>query len=248
MFTREQFKELPMEDKLKVMELKAKFHKKKAAAMASMERIPKNGYNSHNNYYFAQESDVKDKIRPIMDDHGLSYSLDLISSEKGQPYKRGNGMWTDIKIEMYFEIIDTETGYFETFMQVGEASDNADKGIYKAYSNTIKYGLMNYFLIPTGDDVENVSPPDAAGSKPQNKNNGGQANKNNGSAPPISKRILNTEEELMEAAGVTKDEVRKKLRETFGKLPMYKEMDEQAAKPVLDKLNEWIKSYEIPIG
>jgi hypothetical protein len=255
MFTREQFLELTFEQKKEILDLRAKFHAKKAKATAEIKRIKKNGYNSFHNYAYATESDVKDEIRAILLENNLSITNDLVNRvETTVNTKNGQATKTDVK--MLFAITDTETGYFEEYTHDGVTIDNSDKGIYKAYSNTIKYFLMDTFLIPTGDDAEKDA-PELAG-QPQgnpNKNNGGsnrggQAGPQNGQASgkPTWRKIMDAEDELVRVAGTVKTEIRNQIKDRFGNVPKYKDLDEQKAEAILKKLNEWIESYKNPQG
>jgi hypothetical protein len=257
MFTREQFAELPFEQKKEVLELRAKFHKKKAKATAEMKRIPKNGFNSQHNYYYARESDVKDMIREILNENNLSISTDLLKQTEGEPRPTKNGgMMTKTNVKMEFIITDAETGYFEAYIHDGSAMDTGDKGIYKAYSNTIKYFLMDQFLIPTGDDVEKESPEPTAPPQQQgrqqpprrtgtaNGSQGGQAGNK-----PTWRLIMDAEDELVRVAGTVKVEIRNQLKDRFGgPMEKYKEMEERKAEQVLKVLNEWIEKYSNPQG
>lgn len=246
MFTREQFKELTFEQKKEVMDYRAKFHAKKAKATADMERIPKNGFNKHHNYEYARESDVKDKIRPILADNNLSFSIDLLERREGEKIQTKNGFMIRTDVKMLFVITDTETGYFEEFIHEGTAMDTGDKGIYKAYSNTIKYGLMDYFLIPTGDDVEKDSPqieqPQGNPERPQPPRGSNQSDK------PAYMKIMDAEDQLAQLSGKVKSEIRVKLKETFGNIGKYKEMDPTTAERVLKQLNVWVELYKNPQG
>jgi hypothetical protein len=253
MFTREQFMELSFDQKKEIMDFRAKFHAKKSKATADMERIPKNGFNSHHNYEYARESDVKDKIRPILAENKLSFSIDLLERRENI-----NGKWIRTDVKMLFTITDTETGYFEEFVHEGTAMDTGDKGIYKAYSNTIKYGLMDYFLIPTGDDVEKDSPtieqpqgnpgqqPQQRGSNQGNRNQGGQAQQQNDK--PAWKKVMDAEDQLVQLSGKAKTEIRTKLKDGFGNIGKYKDMDPQLSARILAQLNKWIDQYKNPQG
>lgn len=250
MFTREQFLALTFEEKLKVMELKAKFHAKKTKATAEMKRIPKNGWNDFHKYHYARESDVKDQIRPIMAENKLSFSMDLLSNVESPA-----GKYTRSDVKMVFSIIDVETGYFEEFTHDGSAVDSGDKGIYKAYSNTIKYALMNYFLIPTGDDVEKDSPEVKSDQQQQQKRTG-TAQKSNQTQQqqkpkqtqqtgdkPTWKKVMDAEDVLAQTTGTTKPQIREELQKYFGKIDKYKDLDEEKAVAILDQLNDWISGY-----
>jgi hypothetical protein len=164
-----------------------------------------------------------------------------------------NGQATKTDVKMLFILTDTETGYFEEYTHDGVTIDNSDKGIYKAYSNTIKYFLMDQFLIPTGDDVERDGPELAGqsqgnpgqqqGGSNRGSQSGGQAN-----GKPTWRKIMDAEDKLVQVAGTTKTEVRAELKGKFGNLPKYKELDEKIADRVLNQLEEWIEKYSNPQG
>lgn len=255
MFTREQYMELSFDQKKEVMEWRAKYHAKKAKATAEMKRIPKNGWNDFHKYHYARESDVKDMIREILNDNQLSITNDLLKRTESEVNTR-NGKATKTDVRMLFVITDTETGYFEQYEHDGVTIDNSDKGIYKAYSNTIKYFLMDQFLIPTGDDVEKESPEVSGQPQGDPGNNRQQGGSNRGSASqggqaggkPTWRKIMDAEDQLVQVAGTTKTEVRTEIKGKFGNLPKYKELDEQLAGRVLNQLEEWIGKYSHPQG
>jgi len=51
-------------------------------------------------------------------------------------------------------VIDTDTGYGESFEFTGDGYDVTDKAPYKAMTGARKYALMSLMLIPTTDDPE----------------------------------------------------------------------------------------------
>ena len=276
MFTHEEFKALSFDQKKEVMGWKAKFHHKKSKATAEMKRIPKNGFNKFHNYAYAQESDVKDHVREILRENNLSVSSDLINRvEVLVKTKQGEATKTDVQMD--FTLTDCETGYFETYSLDGVAIDNGDKGSYKAYTATIKYFLMNEFLIPTGDDVEVESPQMKDQQNNQNRNQGSnqgsnqqrpnqsnqqqrpqqtnqqRPNQSNGSGAgaanmPTWKHIMNAEGRLVYLSGKTKTDVRVSIEHHFGKVAKYKELDEDIAVAILKQLKDWIAKYEPPQG
>lgn len=254
MITDAEFKELTWEQKKEVMEWRAKFHFKKAKATSEMKRIPKNGFNKMHNYHYARESDVKDAVGPILEENKLSFSIDLLERTEGPPVQtKGGGYMIKTSVKMLFKVTDTETGYYETFRHDGDAMDTGDKGVYKGYSNTIKYALMDYFLIPTGDDVEKespeINPHDFMNEQP---NQQPQGRSGRGQTAPKEKdtwrKIMDAEDELVNVTGSEKATVRKELENKFGRLPKYKEMEEGLAVNVLAQLNKWIDGYKFPQG
>lgn len=250
MFTKQQYMDLDFEKKKEVMEWKAKFHKKKAKATTEMKRIPKNGWNDFHKYYYARESDVKEQVGPILYENHLSISDDLLERKETEvDTKSGKATKTEVKME--FTITDTETGYFEIYTLEGVAIDNGDKGIYKAYSNTIKYFLFNEFLIPTGDDVENDSPemggqkqPNNGGKPPKNNKQQNKPNKPNNQPKgekPRWKRVMDLEDQIAQMAGIDKQQIRNDLELMFGKMGKYKDMEEGRIKAIGNELIAWKK-------
>lgn len=254
MFTNAQFMELEFEEKKEVMEWRAKFHAKKSKATAEVKRIKKNGYNSFHKYNYATESDVKDEIRGILLENKLSFSADLINrKEETVNTKQGTATKTDVV--MMFTLTDTETGYFENYVHDGVTIDNSDKGIYKAYSNTIKYFLMDQFLIPTGDDAEKDAPeiaPQQNNNQQQNQNpnqqTNQQPNKTDNNEKPTWRLIMDSEDILAKVSGKEKTEVRQKLKDKFGEIGKYKDLDPTMATNILNVLESWIDYYVNPKG
>lgn len=173
MYTIDELKKLPLEERKEILSLIAKLSAKKAQVVEKVKRIPKNGYNSFHKYEYSTESDIKEGIRSILAEAGLTLDIDLIEDEKQEiSTKQGKGFLHSVK--MQFTLIDNETGYMDVKVSKGEASDNGDKGIYKAYAGCIKYYLMNNFLISTGEkDID----PESGDS--EQIFNGGKQNKGN---------------------------------------------------------------------
>jgi ERF superfamily len=263
MYSLEQVTALKGEELMNYMKWRASFHAKKSKATADMKRVPKNGYNSFHKYHYAQESDVKDLVREILLDNGLSYTVDLIESKVGvvKNNNKDNYLTT---ATLLFILTDIETGYFETYEHEGTAMDTSDKGIYKAYSNTIKYFLMDQFLIPTGDDVERPSEADTfKGSPPRTETppqeSKQQSNTNTpqqqttpsqGNNTPWWKRCLNARDKLAEFLGVEKGEVLQLLKAHLkvDKLNQFKNMSdaeaEQCYNAMIEMYNEEKKKQE----
>ena len=142
----------------------ASLYKKMAAVMASLQRIPKRGYNSHFKYEYVTDSDVMDAVRLAMGAAGLGFFNNLIDME--QDSKR-----TLVTVDATFA--DGDTGATMTVTWVGEALDTQDKGINKALTGAVKYGLLKTFLISTGeDDPDDDGEPKAKTAKA--KSNGGK--------------------------------------------------------------------------
>lgn len=137
----------------KEIEMIKKFYKKIATVRDNMDRIPKNGYNNFHKYHYATEDDVTTFLRKQLSENNLVTSVscknsEIILNEGGKKES------TLTRVELEFKIIDLKTGYYECFPFDGVGEDKGDKGIYKAYTGAVKYFLMKFFLVSTGDDVE----------------------------------------------------------------------------------------------
>lgn len=158
--------------------LKAGLHRKVSKVRARIKRIAKNGRNTEQKYSYAEAADIFDEVRAIMDEEQLGYDSDLISETI---FKHEGGRAPISKVEMLFTWIDLETGYHEFNTWVGTGQDYGDKGIYKSYTGTTKYALVNKLLIPTGDDPSPASgDPEKDATPVQEPQQGRQTNTNAG--------------------------------------------------------------------
>lgn len=119
--------------------------------MASIEEVPKKGYNKFHNYHYATEADLVQAVRTELSKRKLFIFPNVVNHAR-------NGDITDIMVSWTF--VDGETGEARECMIPGCGSDKGDKGVYKALTGSEKYLLMKSFLIPTGDDPENESGSD----------------------------------------------------------------------------------------
>ena len=138
----------------------AKLARKKNKVIKLIGSIKKTGYNEYHDYSFVDEAEVVRVLRSALNKAGLSLSVsaseisptNIIKNEQGESY--------NYTIKMTITLVDTETGYSESYPWLGMGSDSSDKALYKAYTSGVKYFLLKNFLLPTYDDVErdNVAP------------------------------------------------------------------------------------------
>lgn len=136
---------------------KATLFGKMAVVMSAVKRVPKNGWNSFHKYNYPTETDLLEAVREILAEAGLAFFPTILESERvlheihDKYDKAKNKFKWFTRIKMEFTLGCTDTG--ETIKGVfhGEGQDDDDKGLYKAYTNTLKYFLRQTFLIPTGD-------------------------------------------------------------------------------------------------
>lgn len=122
--------------------------------MEDVKRIPKNGYNSHNNYQYATEADVKEGVRNAMIKHGLVVLPSCNTATIDYKQFGKDDKLHNTRVLVQYKVVDVESGESEMLLFPGHGSDVGDKGIYKAFTGSMKYMLMELFMLPTGDDPE----------------------------------------------------------------------------------------------
>ncbi len=128
-------------------------HKKMSEVLTAVGYIEKAGTNASQGYKYVMAAQVADKVREELSKRGLSIvpsTVDVI--ESGQTI---SGKQSLITLKVTWRITDSESGEYVEFQSIGSGSDSTDKGVYKAQTGALKYGLLMGFLIPTGDDPEN---------------------------------------------------------------------------------------------
>lgn len=140
--------------------LAAKLARKKNKVVKLVGAIKKTGYNEDQEYSFVEEAEVVRVLRSALTKAGLS--LDITTSEITlmNTIKTAAGELSNYTIKMLFVLVDTETGFSQSYPWLAMGSDQTDKALYKAYTSGVKYFLLKNFLLPTDDDVEryNVGP------------------------------------------------------------------------------------------
>lgn len=133
-------------------------HKKLSEVLTAVGYIEKSGTNASQGYKYVMAAQVADRVREELSKRGLSIvpaNVDVLESTQTI-----SGKQSLITLRVTWRITDSETGEFVEFQSVGSGSDSTDKGVYKAQTGALKYGLLMGFLIPTGDDPENEGSSD----------------------------------------------------------------------------------------
>ena len=126
--------------------------------MGELERVPKRGFNKHQNYNYVMEADVEDMLRKLLVKYRVMVYPQLKSVSvlppTSDPIKglASNQRLTTVEINWHFE--DADSGETRTVTLAGQGSDPNDKGIYKAFTGANKYMALKTFHLPTGDDPE----------------------------------------------------------------------------------------------
>lgn len=161
--------------------------KKLAQVMQQVKYIQKRGYNTFNNYKYATESDVAEKIREELAAQNVVMIPSVVShSTREHTNRKGNTEYIST-VKMDFTFIDGDSGEQFVFSMVGEGQDAGDKGPYKAITGAQKYALMKAFMIPTGDDPEADEGVDQRNSETP------------GSGQPAQPNVKNSKEAVLKA-------------------------------------------------
>ena len=130
--------------------------KKVVEIMAEIEPLTKDGYNAAHDYKYTYQAQVLDMVRKLLVEKGIAIFPNVVSSEILPDKSRGGMNITKVIID--YTLVDSESGEFATLRWDGQGADTTDKGIYKAYTGTNKYFMLQTFGIPMIDDVDSSSP------------------------------------------------------------------------------------------
>lgn len=132
---------------------------KLAEVMAHADRIPKLGKNAAQGYEYARASDVLAEVRKELADRSIFVSHEVTVLD-WRTLETKNGKVQIATVHMTLTAHDGETGQSLAFAKtIGEGMDYGDKQSGKALTGAMKYGILNGFMIPTGDDPENDAVP-----------------------------------------------------------------------------------------
>ena len=140
---------------------KAGLFTKMVRVMASMDRVPKRGRNTHFNYDFVTEGDVLDAVRKALVAEGIALFVSFNELE------RRDSKITVGKLTLTF--CDAETGQTHEVQWIGEGQDTQDKGAAKAATSAVKYALLKTFLISTGDAADDPDMSTSVSAAPRER-------------------------------------------------------------------------------
>lgn len=127
-----------------------------SAVIQEMPVVQKAGDNKFQGYKYAREVDILIALKPLLCKHGLMLipnPLDVSTTEvvgsKGQ-----KGFKVDVKIAYTIVNIDNPEDKINLIWP-GSGVDQQEKGLYKAYTGSMKYFLMKTFLVASDEDPEN---------------------------------------------------------------------------------------------
>lgn len=124
---------------------------------SEVDRFVKDGKGY--DYKYTKGDTVLNKIRPLMNEHGLLLKQEVIEvCNHREDYDTRNGskseMFTSVK--QLFTWIDTETGDREEVRWHANGQNSWDKGFGSALTYAERYFLLKFFHIPTDEDDPDV--------------------------------------------------------------------------------------------
>ena len=121
--------------------------------MQDISAIGKNKKNSQQGYSFRGIDDMYNALQPMFKEHNVFITSNVLESkrEERQTQKGGTLIYTIAKCQFKFYTVD---GSFIESIIEGEAMDSGDKSTNKAMSTSLKYALMQMFLIPTEEKLD----------------------------------------------------------------------------------------------
>lgn len=162
------------------------------AIMKDVSYIQKDKTNSHQNYKYASEAAIKEKLHEVLVKHGVLFSLDTSNVRI-----ENNVTWVDC--DYSFHDVESAERFGGRFTGSGQARD--DKGHYSAITGAIKYILTSTFLIPTGDDPEDDK-NDVGDKKGEGKKDVPDTNRK----PPVGERKFSADAQQLQQIATLCDE------------------------------------------
>lgn len=124
-------------------------HAKLADIVRALGYVAKTGKNAHFGYAFAEASVIMAEVRGELAERGIAFHAAVIDATR---IPCGSQVLTQVR--MKYTLVDSETGEQWDSEWMGEGSDAQDKGMNKSFTASLKYWLINTFLLPLGDDPE----------------------------------------------------------------------------------------------
>lgn len=136
------------------LKLNRSLQEKKHAVRERLEDmgvLEKKGKNDFDKYKYFTEAQYKELFTMLFAEEGLELTptvenIQMYEGSAKQPFGR--------IASVRYTLTDIDTGFFETALVPGDGVDKGDKGLYKAYTGSLKYYLANTFMVVTGDDPE----------------------------------------------------------------------------------------------
>jgi hypothetical protein len=132
----------------------AKMARKIAEIILAVSHVEKGGRNDFHKYDYATEADVLAAVRREMAQRQLVVIPEVVRTKTRPPNKADGEKDFIAEVDLFFHLIDGETGHERSVAFTGWGLDRGEKAGYKGITGATKYFLLKLFLLPTGDDPE----------------------------------------------------------------------------------------------
>jgi hypothetical protein len=139
-----------------------------SAVMQDVKRLRKDKAVGSGSYAYQamSEEKVATTLRTAMIEHGLvifPVEQQHTMVDYRRPGKNGDGVISISTVDVKYKLVNIDNpSEFEIIASAGTGVDPQDKGVGKAMTYSMKYALMRAFLIPTGEDPDDVHNEDLA--------------------------------------------------------------------------------------
>ena len=117
-------------------------------------KIHKGGYNSHSKYNYVSEADVSNQFREAFLKYGVYCSVSTVDENFLQTQTKSGTAQVYAMVTSEFTFVNVDKPEEKHIIRSkGHGVDTGDKGIYKAMTGAVKYGLLKSFCIGTDDDL-----------------------------------------------------------------------------------------------
>ena len=134
-------------------EQKELIHQRMADILKDVSSIGKDQTNSQQGFKFRGIEDVMNALHEVFKKNEVFILTEVINHEYHEITTRSGstGYHHLTRVQFHFQPVD---GSRVTVTSLGEAMDYGDKGATKTLSISLKYALLNVFLIPTKETAE----------------------------------------------------------------------------------------------
>lgn len=117
---------------------------------SEMPSISKEGRNVAQGYSFRGVDQVFNSLQPIFAKHGVFITTEIIDLHRDERPSKSGGIMAFVTVRARYHFVARDGSSVST-ESVGEGCDTSDKATPKALSISLKYALLETFLVPTSD-------------------------------------------------------------------------------------------------